>query len=90
MKILLISSTLLLFILSSCVSSKDKKEALFTILSSSQTNVDFNNKIVEDDSTNMFVNEYTYMGDGNYIYQRDDGRRYHIYLSLSTQRIFRK
>ena len=37
---------------------------MFTILPSSQTNVDFNNKIAEDDSTNMFVNEYTYMGGG--------------------------
>ncbi|MEO8108624.1 MAG: VCBS repeat-containing protein [Ginsengibacter sp.] len=64
MKILLISSTLLVFVLSSCVSSKDKEDALFTILPSSQTDVDFNNKIVEDDSTNMFVNEYTYMGGG--------------------------
>ena len=37
---------------------------LFTILSSSETHVNFDNKIVEDDATNMFVNEYTYMGGG--------------------------
>ena len=36
----------------------------FTILPSSETGVDFKNKIEENDSLNMFVNEYTYMGAG--------------------------
>jgi hypothetical protein len=36
----------------------------FSILSSSQTGVDFTNTITENDSLNMFVNEYTYMGAG--------------------------
>ena len=36
----------------------------FSILPASETNVDFKNTIVENDSTNMFVNEYTYMGGG--------------------------
>ena len=36
----------------------------FTTLQSTATGVDFNNAITEDDSLNMFVNEYTYMGGG--------------------------
>jgi hypothetical protein len=54
----------LLSALSSCV-SRDRKEGLhFTRLSSSSTGVTFSNTITEDDSVNMFVNEYTYMGGG--------------------------
>ena len=36
----------------------------FTLLSSSHTNINFTNTITENDSVNMFVNEYTYMGGG--------------------------
>jgi enediyne biosynthesis protein E4 len=43
---------------------KDVDGLHFTILSPSETNVDFTNTIVENDSLNMFVNEYTYMGGG--------------------------
>ena len=50
--------------IASCSSPKKKEGLSFTILPSSETGVDFNNKIIEDDSTNMFVNEYTYMGGG--------------------------
>ncbi|MEO6637143.1 MAG: VCBS repeat-containing protein, partial [Ginsengibacter sp.] len=64
MRNLITSAALLLYCLSSCTSPVDTKGTLYTILPSSATNVDFNNKIVEDDSTNMFVNEYTYMGGG--------------------------
>jgi hypothetical protein len=42
-----------------------KREGLYlSILSSSETGIDFQNTIAENDSTNMFVNEYTYMGGG--------------------------
>jgi len=37
----------------------------FRILPASQTAIDFKNTIVENDCTNMFVNEYTYMGGRN-------------------------
>ena len=47
-----------------CTSPKSKTGLHFTILPSSHTNVDFNNTITENDSVNMFVNEYTYMGGG--------------------------
>ena len=55
-----------LFLLCNIIScSSPKKEGLyFTILPASETGIDFNNTIAEDDSTNMFVNEYTYMGGG--------------------------
>jgi hypothetical protein len=36
----------------------------FTSLPSSETGIDFTNTITENDSLNMFVNEYTYMGGG--------------------------
>lgn len=54
----------LLFAAQSCVSPKTKRGLHFTILSPAQTGVDFKNTITENDSTNMFVNEYTYMGGG--------------------------
>ncbi len=44
--------------------SQKKGRIYFTILPSSETGIDFKNTIAEDDSTNMFVNEYTYMGGG--------------------------
>ena len=55
---------LLLLAASSCMSPKKKEGLHFTILPSSTTGIDFTNTIVEDDSLNMFVNEYTYMGGG--------------------------
>ncbi|HEV8284271.1 MAG TPA: VCBS repeat-containing protein [Chitinophagaceae bacterium] len=48
----------------SCFSPKKKEGLYLNILPSSKTGIDFENTIVEDDSTNMFVNEYTYMGGG--------------------------
>ncbi len=59
--LLIIAACLFMF---SCISSKQKEGMHFSILSSSHTNIDFNNKITENDSVNMFVNEYTYMGGG--------------------------
>src|SRR5690349_21579620 len=61
-KIFLISIACLSLL--SCTSSKHKEGMHFTILPSSHTNVDFKNTIAENDSVNMFVNEYTYMGSG--------------------------
>src|SRR3954452_25387411 len=48
----------------SCKSSEHKEGMHFSILSSAHTNVDFKNTITENDSVNMFVNEYSYMGGG--------------------------
>src|SRR3954463_1584508 len=62
MKYLLISIVCLSLL--SCKSYKHKEGMHFSILSSSHTNVDFKNTITENDSVNMFVNEYTYMGGG--------------------------
>ncbi len=36
----------------------------FSILPASQTGVDFSNTITENDSVNLLVNEYSYMGGG--------------------------
>jgi hypothetical protein len=54
----------LLSALASCASSGKKEGLHFTRLSSSATGVAFANTITENDSLNMFVNEYTYMGGG--------------------------
>jgi hypothetical protein len=53
-----------LFCVTSCFSPKKKEGLYLSILPSSETGIDFENTIAEDDSTNMFVNEYTYMGGG--------------------------
>jgi hypothetical protein len=65
-KKLIIPAILFLCIASSCSTKKEKiVDGLhFTILPSSETGVDFKNIITEDDTLNMFVNEYTYMGGG--------------------------
>ncbi len=50
-------------ILFSC--QKQTKSALFfTNLSSSETNITFNNQITESDSVNFYTNEYMYIGSG--------------------------
>ena len=51
-------------VLGSCRSTDGKEGLHFTRLSPSATGVSFANTITEDDSLNMFVNEYTYMGGG--------------------------
>ncbi|HET7118887.1 MAG TPA: VCBS repeat-containing protein, partial [Hanamia sp.] len=48
----------------SCTTSPKREGLYFNILPASETGIDFKNTIVENDSTNMFVNEYTYMGGG--------------------------
>jgi len=64
MKISSISFLIFLFYISSCSSDKKREGLYLSILPSTATGIDFKNTIVEDDSTNMFVNEYTYMGGG--------------------------
>lgn len=65
MKRLPVLVIILFAIIQSCTRHGDDNTGLhFTILPASQTGIDFNNTITEDDSTNMFVNEYTYMGGG--------------------------
>ncbi len=54
----------LLFVALACTHVSHKTGIQFTLLPSSVTGVDFNNTITENDSLNMFVNEYTYMGGG--------------------------
>jgi len=54
----------ILFAASFCGSTRGKDGLHFTLLPASGTGVDFENTIVENDSLNMFVNEYTYMGGG--------------------------
>lgn len=65
-KMCLVFATLLSIIFYSCKQNKPTEESpvRFTELSSSQTGIRFNNAIVENDSVNLLVNEYTYMGSG--------------------------
>jgi enediyne biosynthesis protein E4 len=60
----LVIPSVLLLLIASCSSPKKHGVLYFDILPSSETGVDFKNMIVENDTTNMFVNEYTYMGGG--------------------------
>lgn len=64
MKNFLIPAIIFSLFIISCKAPQKKKGFYFKFLPSSETGIDFNNKIVENDSTNMFVNEYTYMGGG--------------------------
>jgi hypothetical protein len=60
--IAIIISGVLIFV--SCTSTKKHSGLYFDLLPSSSTGIDFKNTIIENDSVNMFVNEYTYMGGG--------------------------
>lgn len=56
-----------IFIFYSCNNRKNSNQkgaVHFTELPSSQTGITFSNTIIENDSINLFVNEYTYMGSG--------------------------
>jgi hypothetical protein len=64
MKIISVSCLIFLFCLSSCSPDKKREGLYLSFLPSAETGIDFKNEIKEDDSTNMFVNEYTYMGGG--------------------------
>src|ERR1700759_1424796 len=48
----------------SCSQPKTRTGWHFTTLPESTTGIGFANNITENDSLNMFVNEYTYMGGG--------------------------
>jgi enediyne biosynthesis protein E4 len=63
MKVTTIFCLIVLFCIS-CSPHKKQEGLYLSILPSSETGINFKNEIVEDDSTNMFVNEYTYMGGG--------------------------
>ncbi len=64
MKKVAITALFIVLAIISCNRTEKKTGEYFSILPASETGVDFNNTIVENDSTNMFVNEYTYMGGG--------------------------
>jgi hypothetical protein len=55
-----------IFLFYSCRQNKINEESpvRFAELPSSQTGITFNNTIIENDSVNLLVNEYTYMGSG--------------------------
>ncbi|MEO7767828.1 MAG: VCBS repeat-containing protein, partial [Ferruginibacter sp.] len=56
---------LLLIIMASVISCSEKKTGFhFSSLESSQTNIDFNNKLIENDSVNFMSNQYIYIGSG--------------------------
>src|SRR5579859_815360 len=48
----------------SCTSADVNTGLHFRLLPAAETGIDFSNTITENDSLNMFVNEYTYMGGG--------------------------
>ncbi len=64
MRNVIIAALFIFFDALSCVIPKDNGKLHFSILPSSQTGVEFRNTITENDSLNMFTNEYTYMGGG--------------------------
>ncbi|HEY6899496.1 MAG TPA: CRTAC1 family protein, partial [Puia sp.] len=53
-----------LFLISSLVSCRTKKETVFTELSASETHIDFRNDIKEDEDYNVLTYEYIYNGGG--------------------------
>lgn len=55
---------IIIYSLTACKPGNVNSRLHFTMLTPSETGVDFTNTITEDDSINMFVNEYTYMGGG--------------------------
>jgi hypothetical protein len=55
---------LFILLIVSCTAPPKGDGLHFTLLPASATGVDFANTITENDSLNMFVNEYTYMGGG--------------------------
>jgi len=61
----LITIPVLFCVFVSCSRQTEKKSGIhFTLLPATQTGVDFNNVVTENDSLNLFVNEYAYMGGG--------------------------
>ncbi|MEO8568225.1 MAG: VCBS repeat-containing protein [Ginsengibacter sp.] len=59
-------AVLFLFILHGCKTntSKTDPDFHFTLLPKSETNIDFNNKLTDNDSINFLTNQYMYIGSG--------------------------
>jgi len=53
-------------LLFSCHTKTDtaNKDFHFTLLNENETNIDFNNKLTENDSVNFLANQYIYIGSG--------------------------
>jgi hypothetical protein len=66
MCVVLTAAVSTIFLFYSCRENKINEESpvRVTELTSSQTGISFNNAITENDSVNLLVNEYTYMGSG--------------------------
>ncbi len=62
----LISIALLCMFLHSCSNKKMEVKSgfHFTLMEESETNIDFNNKLTENDSINFLTNQYIYIGSG--------------------------
>ena len=62
----LIAVCIILLIIAGCTTKNFKgvERFHFTLMNSSETNIDFNNKITESDSVNVYDNEYMYNGSG--------------------------
>ncbi|MEJ8844868.1 VCBS repeat-containing protein [Lacibacter sp. H375] len=65
-RIVLAAAVSNIFLFYSCSQNKiiEESPVRFTEMPSSQTGITFNNAIIENDSVNLLVNEYTYMGSG--------------------------
>jgi hypothetical protein len=66
MMLRLVIGCIVLFIIEGCntKTSENIKGLYFTLLNSSKTSIDFNNKITESDSVNVYDDEYMYNGSG--------------------------
>jgi hypothetical protein len=67
-----------------CASSHRDKNALhFTFLPAASTGVDFENRITENDSVNLILDEYTYMGGGVAVVDINNDGWPDIYVCVS-------
>ena len=78
-KLLLIISTIQLTV-SSCNNPVNTNQ--FTLLSSTETGVDFNNQLFEDNDMNYFTYPYIYMGGGVSVGDINNDDLDDIFLSL--------
>src|SRR6266496_2420098 len=61
----LLAACLATLIIEGCnIKTSENKGLYFTLLNNSETNIDFNNKITESDSVNVYDDEYMYNGSG--------------------------
>jgi enediyne biosynthesis protein E4 len=78
-------SLFLLFILNSCTNNNTIADQLhFTQMKAAETNISFNNAITENDSVNVFTNEYMYNGSGVGIGDFNNDGLQDIFFSGST------